>query len=72
MRRITQVLLYFVEGLFLRAHGWTKVAKRRWLPPHDYEWTKKVALVHEHGHAINSQKKALGAEQHSQRILPHV
>lgn len=63
MKRLSEALLKVAESLLLRAYGWTteiEHGQQFWLPPGNYEWTKKVGVRHRRGHAINSLKSAIG------------
>lgn len=65
-QRMALGLLRQAERMFLKSLGWTVVwefGEESWLPPKNYFWERKIGVKHNFGHALNSQKSALGNQR---------
>jgi len=71
MKKFARWFLHLAEVVYLEVHGWkpsTRVGTTYWTPPDDYFWSKKRGEEHDHGHAVNSQKSAIGNEKYQQDL----
>lgn len=76
MKKLSLLLLVFIETVFLIGFGWKRtkrsIGKTKrivWFPPIDYYWLKKRGQEHGHDHAVNSQKAAIRNQDYYQFVM---